>query len=408
MTRTIELAAKTALLVGISAAMIFIAEMTLRLAGIAYPSWYRPDEILGYALRPHAAGWHRDESRTFVQISSQGFRDMEHALAKPQGTLRIAVLGDSFTEAMQVEQHEAFWSVIKEELVECTDKPIEVLNFGVGGYGTAQELLMLRERALAFDPDIVVLAFFTSNDVRNNSRVLEGNPLRSYYTLSGTTLLLDDAFRREPEFQRRSTPWYSLWTAILNRSRILQGTALAKRTVEGFLHARMAGKPIQWEHNPPLPTEQGVEWNEPGIETWTFLPPATEITREAWAVTERLVTQIQEDVVAHGARFAVIVFSSGIGVHPDMPLRHRFQVQIGASNLMYGEERIADLGAKSGFPVLPLTPPLRAFAEENSVFLHGSDATGKGHWNVEGHRLVGELTSTFLCEKFAEDIFSTP
>ena len=40
-------------------------------------------------------------------------------------------------------------------------KQVEVINFGVSGYGTAQELLTLRQKVWDFSPDIVVLAFTT-------------------------------------------------------------------------------------------------------------------------------------------------------------------------------------------------------------------------------------------------------
>ena len=58
---------------------------------------------------------------------------------------------------------------------------VEALNFGVDGYGTAQELVTLREKVWAYQPDIVVLAVFLGNDVRNNSATLEGNLCRPFY-----------------------------------------------------------------------------------------------------------------------------------------------------------------------------------------------------------------------------------
>ena len=54
-------------------------------------------------------------------------------------------------------------------------KRVEVLNFGCDGYGTAQEFILLRDRVWRYAPDVVVLAVFTGNDIRNNSLVLEGD-----------------------------------------------------------------------------------------------------------------------------------------------------------------------------------------------------------------------------------------
>jgi hypothetical protein len=48
-------------------------------------------------------------------------------------------------------------------------KTVEVLNFGVAGFGTAQEWLTLKSDVLAFQPDRVILAMFTGNDISDNS-----------------------------------------------------------------------------------------------------------------------------------------------------------------------------------------------------------------------------------------------
>ncbi len=151
---------------------LLLAETLLRLAGIAAPSAYQPDLILGSRLKPNYTGWNTKEGTVFYRTNHAGFRDREHAEAKPANTVRIAVLGDSYCEAVQVELEDTFWAVCERKLNECeplADKQIEVLNSGVSGYGTAQELLTLRHHLWQYDPDIIVLAFLTGNDIRNNS-----------------------------------------------------------------------------------------------------------------------------------------------------------------------------------------------------------------------------------------------
>ena len=65
-------------------------------------------------------------------------------------------------------------------------KRVEVLNFGVSGYGTAQELLMLRHYAWSYEPDAVILAFFRGNDPRNNSAELEPYKVRPFFRLENS------------------------------------------------------------------------------------------------------------------------------------------------------------------------------------------------------------------------------
>src|SRR5256886_11368120 len=59
----------------------------------------------------------------------------------------------------------------------------------------------LHERVWQYAPDMVLLAFFPGNDVRNNSRALEGEKGRAYFSLKDGKLFLDTAFRDDPEFR---------------------------------------------------------------------------------------------------------------------------------------------------------------------------------------------------------------
>src|SRR5437773_186695 len=133
-----------------------VAEIVLRVAGYSYPEFYSLDQSRGYALRPRAEGWYRKEGEAYVRINSDGLRDQEHTTTKPEGIFRIAVVGDSYCEAFPVSLEEAFWSVMEKKLEECGAFParkIEVINFGVSGYGTAQELLTVREKVEKYSPD---------------------------------------------------------------------------------------------------------------------------------------------------------------------------------------------------------------------------------------------------------------
>src|ERR1700741_3890996 len=126
-----------------------IAEIALRVYGYTYPEFYELDQTRGYGLRPGAEGLYRKEGRSYVRINSDGLRDQEHSLTKPANTLRIALIGDSYAEALPVPLEQSFWSIMKDKLVECdaaSGKAIEVINFGVSGYGPAQVLRMLREK----------------------------------------------------------------------------------------------------------------------------------------------------------------------------------------------------------------------------------------------------------------------
>ena len=124
-------------------------------------------------LRPGYVG-HRTDwgTRNWVTISinSQGRRDKEVSLKKPAGTYRIAILGDSVAFGARVEAKDDFATQLEWNLNARSELlHYEVLNFGVPGYGTWQELAVLKEKALAYDPDLVILAF-VMNDFSDNNQ----------------------------------------------------------------------------------------------------------------------------------------------------------------------------------------------------------------------------------------------
>ena len=104
------------------------------------------------------------EFNNLVTINSYGFRDDEFKREKEEGTTRIAVLGDSQEEAMQVPLDLTWQKVMARRLELGLGKRVETYNFGVNGYGTDQEWLMLSEKVWQFAPDMVILAF-SPNDV---------------------------------------------------------------------------------------------------------------------------------------------------------------------------------------------------------------------------------------------------
>ena len=120
------------------------------------------------------------------------------------GVVRVAVIGDSYAEAIQVAENKTFTAVAGRELADCPllkGKRVEAMNFGVDGYGTAQELITLQRKVWAYSPDIVVLAIFLGNDVRNNSVVLEADQCRPFWIYDGDRMKLTGPFIDSPSFK---------------------------------------------------------------------------------------------------------------------------------------------------------------------------------------------------------------
>lgn len=400
---------------------LLIAEIGLRAVGYTYPVFYTTDAARGYALRPGMAGWYRKEGEAYVRINSEGLRDREHAKTKPSDTLRIAVLGDSYAEALQVPLENAFWMVLEERLGECVrrgGRRVEVINFGVSGYGTAQELITLRERVWDYSPDIVLLAVTTNNDITDNSRALKRTDEIPYFVLRDNQLVLDDSFRETKAFRLRSSAINRVGRWTRDSLRFLQAIHQAHGAIKTFIASRRAATTTTTAttttnaapNNQPADSvnqaTQGAATTTPaapdgelGIDNMIYRQPADAVWHDAWTLTERLLVQMRDEVESRGARFLVVTLSNAIQVHPETRAREEFARRLGVGDLLYPELRIKALGARKGFDVLNLAPSLQSYAAQHKVFLHGAgDQIGNGHWNAQGHALAGQIIAQKLCE----------
>src|SRR5262245_63505841 len=100
-----------------------------------------------------------------VRANRFGYRGGNWAIPKPEGTVRIAILGDSQTFGYGVREEDTYPARLERALREARpDRGWEVLNFGMMGFNTAQEAEACSLDAFPFHPDLVVLGFFP-NDV---------------------------------------------------------------------------------------------------------------------------------------------------------------------------------------------------------------------------------------------------
>jgi hypothetical protein len=384
--RSKELGLRLLLLLGSLTVCIGLTEIALRIAGVSYPCFfYTVDRWRGGALMPGARGWYRDEGRAFIEINMDGLRDREHAIDKDGDVFRIAVLGDSYAEALQVPLEQTFWSVLGERLKVCrrfVGRDVEVINFGVAGYGTAQELSTLRHYVWKYEPDLVLLAFTTGNDVRNNSRELEPDQGRLFFDLINGELVPDYSFR-----ERIADPQVlASKLRIINRSRLLQTVMRARQ----LLAQRRHQQALQ-DTNPSSPADIGLD-------DQVYLESEDSRWREAWQLSEAIITQTAAEVRQRGAAFLVVVLSNPAQVHPDPTIEQTLLDRLGVEDLFHAERRLTALGAEQGFPVVTLSPEMRQRARDTGTFFHGFGAhLGEGHWNQAGHQLAGELIAAAIC-----------
>jgi hypothetical protein len=119
---------------------------------------YRFSERYGWEPRPGFAGVIEGAR---VTINALGYRGREHPREKSPGRKRVVLLGDSLTFGFCMSDEAIFPSLLD-------GGELEVVNLGVEGYGTDQELLKLEHEGLGYQPDVVVLNVCIANDLVDN------------------------------------------------------------------------------------------------------------------------------------------------------------------------------------------------------------------------------------------------
>lgn len=323
-----------------AAAILLIVEVALRIVGYAAPAWYQLDTRLGWTLKRHKHGWYfAGGKRVPIYINSAEMRDREHPLDKPDGVYRIAVLGDEHSEAFDMRIQRTWWWLLPRALQACpSPRPVEVLNFGVGGYGTAQEMVMLETTAMRYQPDLVLLQF-SPNDVMDNSPALAAEKRRPFFRLDARgEPHIDDSFVWSPGFDRYMQTRYRLAEEIADHSRTYQlGRQLAELAFIGDAHAE----------------DDAALARAPRDATW----------EDAWRVTEAVIAKMNTFTRRNGAQLAVLAIPS--------PRR-------AGQGLGYPEQRLAAFGKQNGIDVVTLDLP-------------------SGRWSAEEHAIAARAVAQRLC-----------
>lgn len=165
---------------------------------------YRLDDAAGYVMVPGFSG--RLATQEFDQpyrTNSLGLRGPELPAAKPPGEFRIVVLGDSFTFGGQVAEEQRFTERSEALLRERGYNQVRVVNAGVGGWTTFNEVGFLKANLSRLQPDLVIVATFLGNDIGENILATAGG-----YRMDDTNPNGIAYGPRAREMLRYSTDWF--------------------------------------------------------------------------------------------------------------------------------------------------------------------------------------------------------
>lgn len=352
--------------------------------------------IIGQKLIPNSEGVWNKEGFSKVEINSQGWNDFERQYNKPPNVMRVAIVGDSFIEALQVPKTDSVGSKLESWLdVNCKGQfdqfKYEVLSFGASGWGTSQMHVAIENEIIKYDPDFVILAFYPGNDLKNNIYELELNSNRPYFKIENGSLIQSVFPSINSSFKR------SVYVFLR----------------DNFLVIQLIREPIVnmfWEFSRE---EKIKESNSEGKSNYSkrldLIDKGTwgndldhEFVEYSWDLFESIILKSKKDLNNNNIELITLVVSRGEVVDNRKNEVRQWALKNNLSNVFYPEERVENFGKKNDMPVISISRMMTDYNWDTSneiTYFHGFDDTlGAGHWNKDGHSFASSVIGEKICD----------
>ena len=355
------------LMTGSGLLTLVLAEFGLQLAGVRYPT-----SETGIVPHPIWHHWHRQQFSFEYYVAAEGYyqpvRFNEHGMRdsrpvffrRSPDVFRVAVLGDSFAEAMQVGEDEAFCRRLERHLSEYSGGRVEVINFGCSGFSSLLELVMLRYWVPHFSPDLVIC-------LHHFSDITEDCRLRKRCRYDGGLLV---AVEPTSTGRRRKVERVLEWSQIYRLCRYVQ-----KRHRRPHLR------------DPSVSLQRNFDA--------IVHEPYTAEDEQAFTHSLSAVLEMHEFLHHRGVPFLVVLIPIGSQVEPVEPhfaRRLGYRYMAGGRRLEHRgyQDRVTSFCHRHGIDYLDL---LDGFRQANPVGRPELYLPRDQHWTPAGHDLAARLTA---------------
>src|SRR3989344_8454958 len=335
---------------------------------------YYDNDLLGHALIPNQQGWFVSPTKEYysqVTVNSDGWPDDEHVPTKEDSTYRIIILGDSFVENFQVSLNQRFFKTLEKKLNTISKQKVEIIALGRGNIGTAVQYLILQNYAAKYEPDLVVHLFFTANDIKNNSPILQNDPYLPYFTLDPqNNLKLLPAAKRS---QRKLAP-------LKENLKKLKLTKIFLSLRQVYLNNHL----INLNGYPQDYDIYQLDYNTQ--------------YQKAWEITQRLILASQNEAQNMNAKYLLVALANNEQVNPevwDSILTLYPQMNPKDFDLEKPDQILKDYCSQRDLTCFFMLPYFREYINN-----HPNSAT---HFRIDGHfnQTGTNLASDFLFYKLS-------
>ena len=333
---------------------------------------YHP--VMGRSYCPDTKGYLKENKvKMHIEVNADGLLGKAYPVNRVLGKYRIALLGDSFTSGEAVDPESKFSGVWEKNLSNKIPTGVEVINFGVGGTGTWQQLQMFHIKARKYKPDLTVVAFCWCNDIENNIDKFKSgsmSPLLNEYEVKW--------YKRLQVKRKNFNKW--LW----NNSALYQFTRTRYNHLEHYFKRMFLPdymKPASYnekKQNRPLYTKIKIANNKDTKDTTSIFDDLFFFDSEGWDITRKLILKLKQEVQENEGELAVIHFG---GLHqyrnfPALPLK-QFDAFLESEGISHFNN-------------------FNLFLKFDNELLNKNFIPNDGHFNEIGHQHFAELSIDFL------------
>jgi hypothetical protein len=316
-----------------------------------------------------------DEGDGWVAINALGMRDVERTVARVPGVFRIAVFGDSMTEAVQVNLEQTFTQLLERRLRE-EGLSVEVLNFGVNGYSPLASFLLYKNVGRSFQPDLVIHAVYLDNDIADGDTELAAGQTGAPFVRPGVGPGLEvdysDAEASYRDYHAEPIHTIRRWSATY---RALSTARVKWRAI------RNAAASLQ--QNAGVPKRFMV-----------YADPLTERWEAAWRTYERIFDAFSAEVRAAGSSFAVMNIPAGHVVSDSTwrrVLSYYPEMNSQRWSLEAPQRRLLKVASERQIQVIQVDSDLRQYAGGEPLYFDGV-----GHLTPLGHQIIAQAVARFI------------
>lgn len=355
----------TALVVGSLLAVLSFCEFVL-FRVILLPSDVPENAYIDGLIRykPDQTGiWRvRNEIAARYAINKQGWNSGidDYRLPRRPGVARVAVVGDSYVEALQVDRDKSVAERLAAELSRNGDT-IEVYRFGIGGAPLSQYLHMIEREVLRYRPDWIVVVL-VHNDFDESFEPVQGR-----YTSSFLKLRLADANMVQ---EIPPAPWRPGVADWIRRTAAARYLYYRWQTHLGAVRDFFLG-----------PAQAKTDRYDANVDVPSLLREMPRIT----VATDYLFGRMA--AVAQSSQTRLLLAIDGVrgAIYSD-----------GSSPVLALNRLAANLARKHGLSLIDLHPVFRTDWQANHRrFEFDSD----GHWNEHGHATAARALAQAIAQQ---------